>query len=298
VFWRNGGITKNKTEKEKAMKIGCNTVDFRKHPFEKALRWISEAGYEYVEVEANLSWCDHADPYRDDPVKFRETVAKFGFKGISGLGSHRELITDEQGVKDVEHAIPWCKAAEIPVVLTGEGRLPEGMSEDEALKTLKGRLERLLAVAEKNKVYLAMEPHGSISLKPGGLPKILSLVQSPWLGVNFDTANPHRGTYVGTTRAGFEWKLSEKSVANEIAVLEPVAHLVRHVHIKDVVGKEAVALGKGEVNLKECLRILKQKGFTGVLSFETEGNQTAEETQKMIAESRQFMISMLKDLER
>jgi len=284
------------TGREKAMKIGCNTVDFRKHPFEKALRWIADAGYEYVEVEANLSWCDHADPYRDDPIKFREKVAGFGFKGISGLGSHRELITDEQGVKDLEHAIPWCKAAAIPVVLTGEGRLPEGMTEEEALKILKGRLERLVAVAERNQVYLAMEPHGTISLKPGGLPKILSQVQSPWLGVNFDTANPHRGTYVGTTRAGFEWKLSEKSLANEVIVLEPVAHLVRHVHIKDVVGKEAVTLGKGEVNLKECLRILKQKGFTGVLSYETEGNQSEEETKRMIAESRKFMMDALKEL--
>jgi sugar phosphate isomerase/epimerase len=171
------------------------------------------------------------------------------------------------------------------------------MTEEEALKRLKERLERLVKVAEKNQVYLAMEPHGSISLKPGGLPKILSLVQSPWIGVNFDTANPHRGTYVGTTRKGFEWKLAEKSQANEIIVLEPVAHLVKHVHIKDVVGKEAVTLGKGEVNLKECLSILKKKGFDWVLSYETEGNQTAEETQKMIAESRTFMVETLKEIE-
>jgi sugar phosphate isomerase/epimerase len=279
------------------MKIGCNTVDFRKHPFEKALQWIAEAGYEYVEVEANMSWCDHADPYRDDPIKFKEKVASFGFKGISGLGSHRELITDDQGAKDLEYAIPWAKAAGIPVVLTGEGRLPEGMSEQEALNVLKGRLERLVAVAEKHQVYLAMEPHGSISLKPGGLPRILSLAKSPWLGVNFDTANPHRGTYVGTTRKGFEWKLAEKSQANEIVVLTPVAPLVKHVHIKDVIGKEAVTLGKGEVNLKECLRILKANGYNGVLSYETEGNQTEEESQKMIAESRNFMIEALKEIE-
>ena len=275
------------------MKIGCNTVDFRKHPFERALQWIAEAGYEYVEVEANLSWCDHADPYRDDPIKFKKKIASFGFKGVSGLGSHRELITDDQGAKDLEHAIPWARAAGVPVVLTGEGRLPEGMSEEEALKILGGRLERLTAVAEKNQVYLAMEPHGTISLKPGGLPKILSLVNSPWLGVNFDTANPHRGTYVGTTRKGFEWKLAEKSQANEVVVLTPVAHLVRHVHIKDVIGKEAVALGEGEVNLMECLKILKKNGFEGVLSYETEGNQTEEEAKRMIVESRTFMVEAL-----
>ncbi len=278
------------------MKIGCNTVDFRKHPFEKALQWIAEAGYEYVEVEANLSWCDHADPYRDDPVRFKEKITSFGFKGISGLGSHRELISDDRGARDLEHAIPWSKAAGIPVVLTGEGRLPEGVSEEEALRVLKGRLERLAAVAEKNEIYLALEPHGSISLKPGGLSKILSLVTSSWLGVNFDTANPYRGTYVGTTHEGFEWKLAEKAQANEVLVLTPVAPLVKHVHIKDVIGKEAVTLGKGKVNLKECLRILKKSGFEGVLSYETEGNQTEEEAKKMIAESRAFMIEALREL--
>ena len=278
------------------MKIGCNTVDFRKHSLEKALQWIVEAGYEYVEVEANMSWCDHADPYRDDPIKFKEKIASFGFKGISGLGSHRELITDDQGAKDLEHALPWSKAAGIPVVLTGEGRLPEGMSVEEALKVLKGRLERLTAVAEKNHVYLAMEPHGSISLKPGGLSKILSLVKSSWLGVNFDTANPYRGTYVGTTHKGFEWKLAEKPQANEVAVLTPIAHLVKHVHIKDVVGKEAVALGKGDVNLMGCLKLMKKAGFDGVLSYETEGNQTEEEAKRMIAESRTYMMNALKQL--
>jgi len=278
------------------MKIGCNTIDFRKHPFEKALQWIAEAQYEFVEVEANMSWCDHADPYRDDPIQFKKKIASFGFKGISGLGNHRELITDDQGVKDLEHAIPWARAAGVPFVLTGEGRLPEGMSEEEALKILRERLEELAAVAEKNRVYLAMEPHGTISLKPGGLPKILSLVNSPWLVVNFDTGNPHRGTYVGTTRKGFEWKLAEKSQANEVIVLTPVAHLVRHVHIKDVTGKEAVALGKGEVNLMECLKILKKNGFEGVLSYETEGNQTEEETKRMIAESRKFMIKALSEI--
>jgi sugar phosphate isomerase/epimerase len=101
---------------------------------------------------------------------------------------------------------------------------------------------------------------------------------------------------VGTTRKGFEWKLAEKPQANEVVVLTPVAHLVKHVHIKDVIGKEAVALGKGAVNLMECLRILKKNGFEGVLSYETEGNQTEEEAKKMIAESRTFMIDALKQI--
>ncbi len=278
------------------MKIGCVTVDFRNHSLDEALAWIAEAGFEYVEPEANLRWCNHVDPWKDDPIAFRDKVKGHGFKGASALGSHRELITEQQGAEDIKRALEWCADADIPVVLTGEGRQPQGMSEQEALDNLKRRLADILPVAEKSKVLLAMEPHGSISLSPGGLSKILSLHSSEWLGVNFDTANPHRGDYVGTNREGFGWKLDESKRGDEIEVLKPVANRVVNVHIKDVVGRSAVTLGKGEIRLLECLKILKQAGFSGVLSYETEGWEDAEETKQMIRDSKAFLESVLEEL--
>lgn len=278
------------------MKIGCNTVDFRRYPLDDALAWIAEAGFEFVEIEANLQWCDHADPWRDDPVKFMEKVKGHGFKGISALGSHRELITEQQGAKDIKRALEWCAAAGIPVVLTGEGRKPGDMPEEEALSRLRDRLADVLEVAAKCRVFLAMEPHGSLSLMPGGLPSILGLHPSEWLSVNFDTANPRRGDYVGTNRQGFEWKLDESRRGDEIEILKPVAQRVVHVHIKDVVGRSAVTLGKGEVRLRECLKILKQAGYDGVLSYETEGWEDDGETRQMIRESKRFIEDALQDL--
>lgn len=278
------------------MKIGCITVDFRRYSLDEALGWIAEAGYEYVEVEGNLRWCDHADPWKDDPIKFRDKVKSYGFRGVSALGSHRELITEQQGAEDLKRALEWCAAVEIPVVLTGEGRQPEGMSEEEALDNLKRRLADILPVAEKFKVILAMEPHGSISLTPGGLPKILSPHSSEWLGVNFDTANPHRGDYVGTNREGFGWKLDESKRGDEVEILKPIAHRVVNVHIKDVIGRSAVTLGKGEVKLLECLKLLKQAGFDGVLSYETEGWEDADESKQMIRDSKAFLERALSEL--
>ncbi len=199
------------------MKIGCNTVAFRRNSLEYALERISAAGYEYVEVEANLSWCPHADPWTDDPIKFQEQIANFGFKGVSAIGSHRELITSEQGVKDILQALKWSKEAGVPVVLTGEGRLTGGMTTEDALPILKDRLAELAEVAEQNRVYLALEDHGSISLASlDGLPLLLSLVKSDWIGVNFDTANIHRGDYVGTDRGGYEWKLGQIAGHSEV----------------------------------------------------------------------------------
>jgi len=275
------------------MKIGCNTVAFRRESLDFALDKIASAGYEYVEIEANLMWCPHADPWRDDPLEFKQKINNFGFKGVSGIGSHRELITSNQGVKDIARALEWCHEADIPVVLTGEGRLPADMSTSEALGILKGRLEELAVIAEKNRVYLALEDHGSISLTPEGLPQILALVQSDWIGVNFDTANIHRGDYVGTDREKYEWKLGGTASYSETELLRKVVDKVRHTHIKDVVGRDAVILGKGEVDIWGCLQILKEGGYKGVLSYETEGMQSTEESVAMIVASKIYMEAFL-----
>jgi sugar phosphate isomerase/epimerase len=275
------------------MKLGCNTVDFRKMDLDYALEKIAKAGYEYVEVEANLKWCAHADPWKDDPVKFKDKIKSFGFKGVSAIGSHRELITSEQGVKDIKRALEWAHHAGVPVILTGEGRIPEGISVEDAINILKPRYEEILEVAEKNKVFLAIEDHGSISLTPDGLPRLLNLVESEWFGVNFDTANIHRGDYVGTDSEGYEWKMGAKSSYDEVELLKKVADKVKHVHIKDVIGRNAVTLGKGEINLKGCLKVLKNANYSGVLSYETEGFEDPEEAYKMIVKSREYLINTL-----
>ncbi|MFH1538460.1 MAG: sugar phosphate isomerase/epimerase family protein [bacterium] len=278
------------------MKIGCNTVAFRKSGLDFALERIVRAGYKVVEVEANLSWCDHVRTDKDDPVKFRERVLGAGLAEISCIGSHRELVSEPTAEEDIRHSLEFAAGAGVPVVATGEGRMPEGMSGEEALNILRPKLERLAEVAERCRVILAMEPHGSLSLSPGGLEKILALAPSPWLAVNFDTANPHRGDYVGTTHKGFEWKLDEVAKGDELATLRPVADRVRHVHWKDVSGRAAVVAGRGEVRLREALSILRDAGYDGVLSYETEGWEEAEEAQQMIEESLIFTKNLLDEM--
>ena len=278
------------------MKIGCNTVAFRKSSLDFALERIAKAGYKYLEVEANMSWCDHVRTNEHDPIKFRDKVKSFGFGGVSCIGSHRELISEPTAEEDIRHSLEFCAAAGVPVVASGEGRLPEGMTVVQALEILKPKLERLAQLAEKCKVYLAIEPHGSLSLSPGGISKILALAPSKWLAVNFDTANPHRGDYVGTTKKGFEWKLDQAAKGDEIACLKPVAGKVVHVHWKDVVGRNAVILGMGEVKLREDLEIMRKAGYDGVLSYETEGWEEPDQSQKMIEQSLTWTKNLLSEM--
>ena len=276
------------------MKIGCNTVAFRTSPLDFALDKIANAGYEYVEIEANLKWCPHVDPWKDDPVKFNQKIKDFGFKEVSAIGSHRELITSDEGVEDIKQSLKWAKEAGVPCILTGEGRKPEDMSTVDCLKILMDRYTILGKVAEENAIYLAIEDHGTISLQPNGLPILLQLANSKWIGVNFDTANIHRGDYVGTDRGNYEWKLGGKTSYSETELMSKVANRVVHTHIKDVIGRDSVTLGEGEIDLIGCLDQLNKAGYEGVLSYETEGMQTPEESVKMIIKSKKFLEDNLK----
>lgn len=280
------------------MKIGCNTVAFRRSSLDFALQEIASAGYKYVEVEANLLWCPHVDPWKDDPKDFQKKVASYGFEGVSAIGSHRELITSQEGVDDIRQALRWAKEASVPCILTGEGRKPADMSIEDALRILADRYAELGEVAEECQVHLALEDHGTISLTPEGLPQLLEIAKNKWIGVNFDTANIHRGDYVGTDRGKYEWKLGGLTSYSETELLEKVASRVRHTHIKDVIGRDAVTLGKGEIDLIGCLKILSKTGYEGVLSYETEGMQEPDESKRMIVDSREFLERNLEDIYR
>jgi len=278
------------------MKIGCGTVTFRKLSLEEALRIIKNVGYEYVEPQATAPFCPHINVDEDDPSTFKKMIEKYGFKGVTALWStHGAIIPDEKSVEYGKKCIHWAKEANIPVVNIGDGFKPEEMSEDEAYKILKERLLEILKAAEECKVYLAIEPHGTFSLTSEGLKKIMSVSDSKWLAINYDTANVHRAAYVESRGNIYAWKETGQR-EDEVKVLSEVVKWVKHVHVKDIVGQKCVTLGKGEVNIKGCLKVLRDNGYDGVLSLETEGEFDAKEGEKLIEESRLFLLSALKDL--
>jgi len=275
------------------MKIGCGTVSFRKQSLEEAMRRIAQAGYEYVEPQATAPFCPHVDPWRDDPLRFNRQVAEMGFKGASALwSSHGAIIPDAQCVSGITQTIRWAKEAGIPVVNAGDGKKPDNASEEDALKLMCDRLAVILDVAQRCGVYLAIEPHGTFSLTADGLKKIMGLSASKWLGINYDTANVRRATYVETVAGAYSWTPFGKR-QDEVATLEAVMDRVVHVHVKDVVGAKCVALGQGDVNIKGCLAVLRRHGYDGVVSLETEGEFGADEGQRLIEASRAYLVGIM-----
>ena len=279
------------------MKIGCGTVCFRKLPLEEAMERIARAGYEYVETQATAPFCPHVNPWKDDPEKFKRRVEGLGFKGTSSLWApNGAIIRDPDSVSGVSQAIRWASEAGIPVVNAGDGNKPDDLSEEDALKQMGDRLAEILEVAESCQVYLAIEPHGTFSLTADGLKKIMDLSDSKWLGINYDAANVRRATYVETVDGAYSWTpYGERQ--DEVATLEAVAGRVVHFHVKDLRGSQCVTLGDGEVNNEGCLEVLRERGYDGVLSLETEGENSPEEGQNLVECSRAYLLDVLEKLQ-
>ncbi|MGC8793453.1 MAG: sugar phosphate isomerase/epimerase family protein [Bryobacteraceae bacterium] len=263
------------------MKIGFHTDAFNSvyWNFEQCLQWAQRNGVHYIEcgVIDGVSWI-HGLGYQphvalwEDPLLLRRKMERYGVQ-FSQLDAAFPLSLPEGatlGVEYVLHAIRWAKLAGCPRVdTTDDRRPPEGMSHREVMAHLRRTYLQLLRVAEAYRITVNIEPHGYYTTRPEFMEEMLAFSDSPWLRLNMDTGN----TYI----AG----------QDPVAFLQRFLDRVNHVHIKDVspdlaramrgeltgiaVSHCAVGDGVNAANIRECLRLLRQSGYEGVLSLECEG---------------------------
>lgn len=232
---------------ERAAQLGFRWVEPMVH---NGRELLSEAGY------------FHSFSMDDDPLEMKDILDRHGVKA-SGLSAHCPLMRPEISVPYLQKAIRFAAAVGAPVVNTDEGIRPEWVSLDEAFPIMKYTLTTVLRTAERYGVSIGIEPHQSISRTTAGLLRIATLVDSPRLRVNYDTGNAYlagEDPYEG---------------------LKAVLCLLVHVHAKDISirmseaekGKVTgtpvgCACGDGVIDWRKVVAILRQAGFSGVLSVE------------------------------
>lgn len=277
------------------MKIGCGTVLFRKFELERSLEAIRKVGFDYFETQAVGPWCPHVDVEKDDPEHLVQLKNKYGFKGITGLWSlNGNIISNPRAIESGIRSVEWAAAAGIPVLHTGDGKKPEGMSDEDAYKMLEEKLGAILEAAKKNGVVVAIEPHGTFSLTKEGLRKILRIGTPDVLGINYDGCNIFRASYVESGNNLSGWKCAD-SKEDELEVLRAVSDRVVHCHVKDInKDRQCVATGDGIVNIKGILDYLKSIHYDGVVSVETEGADDFDEVVALAAKSYRYLHEIMK----
>lgn len=254
------------------MKLGVN-LEFVRHA-DKSLAWgvkkAAEIGYEYVEpcflmgrcLLSNAGYC-HVTSMDTDPQAILAMMQSAGVK-MSGLSTHSDLLSPEFGVLYARKGIHYAKALGVNIVQICEDMYPPAwMTEDDAFDLMRVTLKAIAETCAANEVYLGIEQHGPYTAKLEGMKRILSLVDSPWIRVNYDCGN----TFLSGT--------------DPYEMLELVLDKVVHVHAKDISVQQAeaergkvtgtavgCACGDGVIDWHRVIGRLKDVGYAGVLSVE------------------------------
>ena len=289
-----GSFTSNANEKSvdstiqsdksisKGMKIGFHTDAFNTSfkNFEFALQWAQKNDVHYIEpgLIDGVSWI-HGLGYQphvalyEDPLLLKNKMAEKYNVQFSQVDAAYPLSGKDgphYGTPYVLKTIPWAKHAGCPNIAITDGLLkPEGLTDKEAMDMMKREFEQIIKVAEAYKIHMNIEVHGYFTTQPDMMEKMLNFCDSEYLGMNMDTGN----VFI--------------SGGDPVEFLKRFINKVNHVHIKDVseslasalrghntgiaLSESAIGDGVNADNIKSCLALLRDAGFSGVLSMECEG---------------------------
>jgi inosose dehydratase len=263
------------------MQIGfhCDAFNSSFWSFDRAMEWARDNGVPYIECGLidGVSWL-HGLGYQphlalyEDPALLRRRMDELGVH-FSQVDAAYPLSGPDgplRGVPYVMKSVAWAAQVGCPRVDTTDGlKKPEGIDEAESMELMRRSYLQILEVAEAHGIVINVEPHGHFTTNPDRMEEMLAFSDSSWLRMNFDTGN----TFIAGNRP-------QEFLARFI-------ERVDHVHVKDVSESLARAVRGGETgiavshcalgegvnadNIRECLTMLRDHGYQGVLSIECEG---------------------------
>ena len=191
--------------------------------FEAGVAIASELGYRFVEPMVHTGWellsevdYFHSFSMEEDTLLMRDVCDRYGVR-VSSLSGHSPLMKPEAAVPRLTRAIVLADAVGAGFVNTDEMVKPAWMDDDEAHDVMRYTLQKAALVAARHGVYVCVEPHGVYTKTSDGLLRIVELVPSAWIQVNWDTGN----AYLADVEDPYE-------------ALEQVVDRVFHVHAKDI----------------------------------------------------------------
>jgi len=191
--------------------------------FEDGVKIAAGLGYRYIEPMVHTGWellsevhYFHSYSMEQDNLLMREICDRYGVK-VASISGHSPLMRPEAAVPRLTRAIELADACGARFVNTDEMVKPDWMDDAFAHDVMRYTLTRAAQCAARHKVWLCIEPHGIYTRTAAGLMRIVRLVDSPWIQVNWDTGNAYL--------AGIE---------DPYEGLAYVRDAVYHVHAKDI----------------------------------------------------------------
>lgn len=198
----------------------CRSAD---KSFEDGVRIAAEIGYRYIEPMVHTGWellsevgYFHSFSMEEDPLLMQEICNRYGVR-VSSFSGHSPLMKPEASVSRLTRAISYAGILKAPFVNTDEMLKPDWIDDEFAHQVMRYTLTKAEMVASRHQVFICIEPHGVYTRTAEGLLRIVNLVQSPWIGVNWDTGN----SYLAGVEDPYDGLLQ-------------VRDFVYHIHAKDI----------------------------------------------------------------
>ncbi len=244
------------------MKLSFSTLGCPGWSLEKVIESAVRYGYDGVEFRGIDGELDIRKLPEFSPDQITNTRKKFEDAGIeiisvdsSASFSHRETDKLKSSVEEARDYIMLAKNLGAPMVRVFGGHIPEGVSFEDGADQLAHYLSQLGDFARESGVIVALETHDSFLTG-----KAVSCVMKK---VNHDAVK-------------VVWDISNCFWTGEplVETAELLAPYIIHVHVKDSVfidgEAKLVFIGNGDIPNREALKILKDLGYNGYLSYEWE----------------------------
>lgn len=235
--------------------IGVNSNCYHGYSIEEALEGIHAAGFHYVELTATKGWTEHVFPNMSfeylESLKDRMKeldITPFAMSGHCNLMDGERLADFVKNIKLAHYF-----GCDYIVSSIGEAHLKD--KEQAGDEKLAENIKSIVPYLKEYDMRLVLELHGEHSTG-AILKRIVSLVDSPGVKINYDTANAI--FYGGVNPA--DW-------------IEILGSRIRKVHLSDYRREQAglggfVDLFAGDVDFRAVTAALQKIGYDDYLTLE------------------------------
>ncbi|MDD5898862.1 MAG: sugar phosphate isomerase/epimerase [Clostridia bacterium] len=265
------------------MKIGVSSYSYSHYmqstgaDFFEVARLAKEQGFDAIEF-LPLTKRDEDETLMDTAAALRRHCEELGIEicaytiGADLLNGLGVPVEDEPA--RLKGCVDVCKALGAPVMRHDVAwKLPEGMTWEQGIEELIPRIREVTEYAAQQGIRTCTENHGFIYQDSSRVKALIDGVNHPNYGWLVDIGN---------------FICADEDHLSAVRVAAPYAF---HVHAKDFLRKSADAIdpgdgwflsrggqhirgtvvGHGVVPVKECLDVIRESGYQGVVSLEFEG---------------------------
>lgn len=261
------------------LKLGVNTVLFKKYDVATALKAIKLAGYDGAELSCIQGMCEHLvlDAWQSHAPLVRAAAREAGVE----LLSMEVASLDEARLTKAFEAAAWLGIPVVNVGPSGKANVPEDL--EACINTLRQRAE----LAGQHGVTLCVKAHVGASIYSTPTTKAaMEAIDLKSFAIDMDPSHIHRA--------------GEKPEEALAAVVSRMGH----VHIRDCKGPgpspgapDMQACGRGDINLRGYFEELVKAGYEGPVCLEVIGPELdLQRAQAIASESYGYMNAVLKSL--